>query len=122
MCIQNVCTHFIILFDIRIDEYSCLCACVYSIQLTNPPFLPPQVKLDEAQESEQEALRNQLTQEQELLDKFQDSQKAKLAAQHEREKQALDVKVESTERDLELEVSALFVRQEGVRSGSFETI
>ena len=68
----------------------------------------PQVKLDEAQELEQEALRKQLTQEQELLDKFQESQKAKLAAQHEREKQALDVKVESTKADLDLEVSALF--------------
>ncbi len=75
--------------------------CTYSLWLLPTPL---QVRLDEAQESEHEALRNQLTQEQELLDKFQESQKAKLTAQHEREKQALDEKVESTKKELEKEV------------------
>ena len=64
----------------------------------------PQVKLDEAQESEQEALRKQLKQEEELLEKFQESQKAKLAAQHERERQALDERVEKNKEQLEAEV------------------
>lgn len=64
----------------------------------------PQVKLDEAQESEQEALRKQLKVEEEVIEKFQDSQKAKLAAQHDRETQALDEKVEKTKQQLEAEV------------------
>ncbi len=67
------------------------------------------MRLDEAQESEHEALRNQLTQEQELLDKFQESQKAKLTAQHEREKQALDEKVEGAKKELDKEVRGLCV-------------
>ena len=54
--------------------------------------------------TEQEALRKQLQQEQELLQTFQESQEAKLLAQHEREKKALDEKVEASKRELEKQV------------------
>ena len=64
-----------------------------------------QVKLDEAQLSEQEALRRKLQQEQDVLQKFQESQEAKLLAQHEKEKQALDEKVTTSKLELEKQVS-----------------
>ena len=63
------------------------------------------MKLDEAQLSEQEALRKQLQQEQDLLQKFQESQEKKLLTQHDREKRALDEKVETSKRELEKRVS-----------------
>ena len=80
--------------------------CTFNVQCTcilYPP--PPQVKLDEAQLSEQEALRKQLQQEQDLLQKFQESQEKKLLTQHDREKRALDEKVETSKRELEKRVS-----------------
>ena len=64
-----------------------------------------QVKLDEAQLAEQEALRKKLQQEQDLLQRFQESQEAKLLVQHEREKHALDEKVEASKLELEKQVS-----------------
>lgn len=59
------------------------------------------MKLDGAQLAEQNALRKQLYQEQELLQRFQESQEEKLVVQHEREKAALDVKVEDSKKELE---------------------
>ena len=63
------------------------------------------MKLDESQLAEQNALRKQLQQEQELLQKFQESQEDKLNAQHVREKAALDIKIESSKKELEKAVS-----------------
>ena len=63
-----------------------------------------QLKLDESQLAEQNALRKQLHQEQELLQKFQETQEDKLKAQHVREKAALDVKVEDSKKELQKEV------------------
>ena len=63
------------------------------------------MKLDEAQLSEQEALRRKLQQEQDVLQKFQESQEAKLLVQHEKEKQALDEKVATSKLELEKQVS-----------------
>ena len=68
-----------------------------------------QVKLDEAQVAEQNALRKQLHQEQELLQRFQESQEEKLKAQHSREKTALDIKVEMSMKELDKQVCLLFV-------------
>jgi hypothetical protein len=45
----------------------------------------PQVKIDETQLKEQEALRRQLQQEQDMLQAFQEAQDEKLRVQHERE-------------------------------------
>ena len=73
-----------------------------------------QVKLDEAQLAEQEALRKKLQQEQELLQRFQESQEAKLLVQHEREKQALDEKVEASKLELEKQVSKCYAYILGV--------
>lgn len=64
-----------------------------------------QLKLDGAQMAEQNALRKQLSQEQELLQRFQESQEEKLKAQHSREKAALDVKVEDSRKELNKVVS-----------------
>lgn len=63
------------------------------------------MKLDEAQLAEQNALRKQLHQEQELLQRFQESQEEKLKAQHGREKAALDTKIESSRKELDKTVS-----------------
>lgn len=63
-----------------------------------------QVKIDEAQLKEQEALRKQLQQEQDLLQTFQEAQDQKLKVQHERERTALDEKVELSKKELEKEV------------------
>ena len=81
-----------------------LCICTFTQKFTQCDFSTPQVKLDETQLTEQEALRKQLQQEQELLQTFQESQEAKLLAQHEREKKALDEKVEASKRELEKQV------------------
>ena len=63
--------------------------------------------MDEAQLAEQNALRKQLHQEQELLQTFQESQEEKLKAQNRREKAALDIKVEQSNKQLEEEVSSV---------------
>ena len=62
------------------------------------------MKIDETQLKEQEALRKQLQQEQDLLQTFQEAQDRKLKVQHERERAALDAKVELSKRELEKEV------------------
>lgn len=67
-------------------------------------FVSVQVKIDEAQLKEQEALRKQLQQEQDLLQTFQEAQDQKLKVQHEREQTALDEKVELSKKELEKEV------------------
>jgi hypothetical protein len=54
--------------------------------------------------AEQNALRKQLHQEQELLQRFQESQEEKLQTQHQREKEAQDVKVDNSKKELEKEV------------------
>ena len=63
-----------------------------------------QLRLDGAQVAEQNALRKQLHQEQELLQQFQESQDEKLKSQHNREVAALDVKVDNSRKELEKEV------------------
>lgn len=68
-----------------------------------------QVKIDEAQLKEQEALRKQLQQEQDLLQTFQEAQDQKLKVQHERERTALDEKVELSKKELEKEVQYIHV-------------
>lgn len=73
------------------------------------------VKLDEAQLSEQEALRKQLQQEQDLLQKFQESQEKKLLTQHDREKRALDEKVETSKRELEKRLFEESVKLQNIR-------
>lgn len=64
-----------------------------------------QVKLDETQIAEQEALRKQLQSEQDMLQKFQETQEEKLISQHDREQTALNEKVEASKRELEKNVS-----------------
>ena len=63
-----------------------------------------QVKIDAAQLKEQEALRKQLQQEQDLLQTFQEAQDEKLKVQHMKERTALDEKVELSKKELEKEV------------------
>ena len=63
-----------------------------------------QVKIDAAQLKEQESLRKQLQQEQDLLQTFQEAQDKKLKVQHERESTALHEKVELSKKELEKEV------------------
>ena len=59
--------------------------------------------------AEQNALRKQLHQEQELLQRFQESQEEKLKAQHVREKAALDVKVANSKKELDKLVCDVFL-------------
>jgi len=68
-------------------------------------FTQPQVKLDEAQEKEQDALKGQLKQEEELLKEYQIKQESKLVEQLKREKIAQEERVEASKRHLEKEVS-----------------
>ena len=63
------------------------------------------MKIDETQLKEQEALRRQLQQEQDMLQAFQEAQDEKLRVQHERERTALQEKVELSKRELDKEVS-----------------
>ena len=70
-----------------------------------------QVKIDVAQLKEQETLRMQLQQEQDLLQTFQEAQDEKLRVQHERERAALQEKVELSKRELDKEVSQQRVRE-----------
>ena len=64
-----------------------------------------QVKLDEAQEKEQDALKTQLKQEEELLKEYQIKQESRLVEQLKREKITLEERIEASKRHLEKEVS-----------------
>lgn len=68
-------------------------------------FFCRQLKLDEVQVREQEALRVQLQQEQELLSAYQSKQAMQLKAQHEREEKDLQEKVSVRRALLEDKVS-----------------
>ncbi len=63
------------------------------------------MKLNEAQVAELEALQRQLHQEQDMLQHFQEKQEAKLLYQQDKEKKLIDEKIETSERELEKEVS-----------------
>lgn len=78
--------------------------CVNTFHLEYQHLSLFQVKIDEAQLKEQEALRKQLQQEQDLLQTFQEAQDQKLKVQHEREHTALDEKVELSKKELDKEV------------------
>ena len=66
-----------------------------------------QVMMDEAQLAEQEALRKQLQQEQNLLQQFQEKQENKLLALHDCEKRQADEGVEKSKRELERQVNSI---------------
>lgn len=85
------------------------------ISLTLCPFIHPsppvavhgrlcQLRLDEAQEAECQALRQQLQQEMELLNAYQSKIKMQTEAQHERELQKLEQKVSLRRAHLEQKV------------------
>lgn len=63
-----------------------------------------QLRLDEAQEAECQALRQQLQQEMELLNAYQSKIKMQTEAQHERELQKLEQKVSLRRAHLEQKV------------------
>lgn len=63
-----------------------------------------QLRLDEAQEAECQALRQQLQQEMELLNAYQSKIKMQTEAQHEREQQKLEQKVSLRRAHLEQKV------------------
>ena len=65
---------------------------------------PLQVKLDEAQLKDQNALQLQLKHEEHLLKEYQEKQKAKLSEQNERERATLDEKVKEKRLQLEKQV------------------
>lgn len=67
-----------------------------------------QLRLDEEQEAECQALRQQLHQEMELLDAYQNKTKAQMEAQHEREVQKLEQKASLRRAHLEQKVSCFF--------------
>lgn len=67
-----------------------------------PPLL--QLRLDEAQEAECQALRLQLQQEMELLNAYQSKIKMQTEAQHERELQKLEQRVSLRRAHLEQKV------------------
>lgn len=71
----------------------------YSVSL-----LCPQLRLDEAQEAECQALRLQLQQEMELLNAYQSKIKMQTEAQHERELQKLEQRVSLRRAHLEQKV------------------
>lgn len=67
-------------------------------------LLYPQLRLDEAQEAECQALRLQLQQEMELLNAYQSKIKMQTEAQHERELQKLEQRVSLRRAHLEQKV------------------
>lgn len=75
------------------------CKLDYSVCL-----LCPQLRLDEAQEAECQALRLQLQQEMELLNAYQSKIKMQTEAQHERELQKLEQRVSLRRAHLEQKV------------------
>lgn len=64
------------------------------------------MRLEAKQESERQALMQQLKQEMELLDAYQSKTKAQMEAQHERELQKLEQKVSIRRAHLEQKVRA----------------
>lgn len=70
----------------------------------NVLLLGPQLRLDEAQEAECQALRQQLQQEMELLNAYQSKIKMQTEAQHERELQKLEQRVSLRRAHLEQKV------------------
>lgn len=68
------------------------------------PLFGPQLRLDEAQEAECQALRQQLQQEMELLNAYQSKIKMQTEAQHERELQKLEQRVSLRRAHLEQKV------------------
>lgn len=66
----------------------------------------PQVKLDEAQLKEQDAVQLQLKQEEQLLKEYQEKLRHKLLEQNDREKTALHEEVQERWRQLEIQVRA----------------
>lgn len=69
-------------------------------------LLCPQLRLDEAQEAECQALRLQLQQEMELLNAYQSKIKMQTEAQHERELQKLEQRVSLRRAHLEQKVGS----------------
>ncbi len=67
-----------------------------------------QLRLDEAQEAECQALRQQLQQEMELLNAYQSKIKIQTEAQHEREQQKLEQKVSLRRAHLEQKVLSCY--------------
>lgn len=74
------------------------------------PWRSAQLRLDEAQEAECQALRQQLQQEMELLNAYQSKIKMQTEAQHEREQQKLEQKVSLRRAHLEQKVWRLLLR------------
>lgn len=102
-----------------LPSISLLSPCVFLVCVTPAPistlplYLPPlvavrgrrcQLRLDEAQEAECQALRQQLQQEMELLNAYQSKIKMQTEAQHEREQQKLEQKVSLRRAHLEQKV------------------
>lgn len=73
-------------------------------------LLYPQLRLDEAQEAECQALRLQLQQEMELLNAYQSKIKMQTEAQHERELQKLEQRVSLRRAHLEQKVGPGYCR------------
>lgn len=65
------------------------------------------MRLEAKQESERQALMQQLKQEMELLDAYQSKTKAQMEAQHERELQKLEQKVSIRRAHLEQKVQPM---------------
>lgn len=74
------------------------------VSLVVPRLSGGQLRLDEAQEAECQALRQQLQQEMELLNAYQSKIKMQTEAQHEREQQKLEQKVSLRRAHLEQKV------------------
>lgn len=81
-----------------------------------------QLRLDEAQEAECQALRQQLQQEMELLNAYQSKIKMQTEAQHEREQQKLEQKVSLRRAHLEQKVlwNKHFILNESYTFGVFQ--
>lgn len=83
------------------------------------------MRLEAKQESERQALMQQLKQEMELLDAYQSKTKAQMEAQHERELQKLEQKVSIRRAHLEQKVQLMlffflkgcFIKSHRVREG-----
>lgn len=73
------------------------------------------MRLEAKQESERQALLQQLKQEMELLDAYQSKTKAQMEAQHERELQKLEQKVSIRRAHLEQKVRATLLEESGLK-------
>lgn len=81
-------------------------------------LLYPQLRLDEAQEAECQALRLQLQQEMELLNAYQSKIKMQTEAQHERELQKLEQRVSLRRAHLEQKVGSFWGAAGGATGGA----